>query len=210
MLDLGRTFLQSVERSPHALAVVDGAQRLTYAEWYDRIQRVAAGLSVLGIGQGDHLMVVLQNRIEMATLHWACQFLGAIVTPLNWRAKPDEIDYCAGDANARAIVFQDVSADAVAESTVAQALPRIAVGGASGGTVAFETLLEASAQPGKPCVVRIDDQGIRFLEEAGGRKLEQLRDHLVEPAPWDGDPRPKELAQRNALFNFSKNRSSGR
>lgn len=31
MLDLGRTFLQSVERSPQALAVVDGDQRLTYA-----------------------------------------------------------------------------------------------------------------------------------------------------------------------------------
>jgi 2-furoate---CoA ligase len=141
VLDLGRTFLQSVERSPHALAVVDGAQRLTYAEWYERIQRVAAGLSVLGVKRGDHLMVVLQNRIEMATIHWACQFLGAIVTPLNWRAKPDEVEYCATDSGARAIVYEPVSAEAVAASPTAARLTRIAVGGAD-GTVRYEQLLE--------------------------------------------------------------------
>ena len=147
MLDLGRTFLQSVERSPHALAVVDGAQRLTYAEWYERIQRVAAGLSVLGVKRGDHLMVVLQNRIEMATIHWACQFLGAIVTPLNWRAKPDEVEYCATDSGARAIVYEPVSAEAVAASPTAARLTRIAVGGAD-GTVRYEQLLEhAPATP---------------------------------------------------------------
>jgi 2-furoate---CoA ligase len=106
VLDLGRTFLQSVERNPDALAVVDGEQRLSYAQWYDRIQRVADGLATLGLGRGDHLMIVLQNRIEMATLHWACQFLGVIATPLNWRAKPDEVEYCAIDSQARAIACE--------------------------------------------------------------------------------------------------------
>jgi 2-furoate---CoA ligase len=141
VLDLGRTFLQSVERSPHALAVVDGEQRLTYAEWYERIQRVAAGLSTLGLKRGDHLLVVLQNRIEMATLHWACQFLGVVNTPLNWRAKPDEVDYCAADSQARAVVCEPVSFDAVAGSSVASRLSRIAVGGAD-GTVQYTQLLE--------------------------------------------------------------------
>jgi 2-furoate---CoA ligase len=60
MLDLGRTFLQSVERSPHALAVVDGKQRLSYRAWYERIQRLAASLSGLGLEPGDHLMVSLR------------------------------------------------------------------------------------------------------------------------------------------------------
>ncbi len=71
-------------------------------------------------------------------------------------------------------------------------------------------LIEMSAQVGKPCVVRVDDEGILFLEEAGRSEVEQLRDHLVESTRWDGDPRAEELAQRNALFNFSKNPSSGR
>ena len=147
MLDLGRTFLQSVERNPDALAVVDGEQRLTYAQWYDRIQRVAEALATLGLERGDHLVIVLQNRIEMATLHWACQFLGVIATPLNWRAKPDEVEYCVTDSQARAIVYEPVSAEAVAASPTASRLTRIAVGGAD-GTVLFEQLLErAPATP---------------------------------------------------------------
>ncbi|MDB5919584.1 MAG: 4-chlorobenzoate--CoA ligase, partial [Massilia sp.] len=145
MLDLGRSFLASVERSPDQLALVDGGLRLTYAEWFERVRAVAGGLQALGLQRGDHLLVVLQNRWEMATLHWACQFAGVIVTPLNWRAKPDEIDYCAGDSGARAIVFQDVSAEAVAQSKVAQTLARIGVGEAAGATLAFEDLLQAPA-----------------------------------------------------------------
>jgi 2-furoate---CoA ligase len=148
VLDLGRTFLQSVERSPNALAIIDGQQRLTYAQWYDVIQRTAAGLRDLGLNRGDHLLVVLQNRIEMATLHWACQFLGVVVTPLNWRAKPEEVDYCAADADAKAVVFESVSAAAVADSPVAQKLPLIAVGAAEGGTLEFAELqVCAPAQP---------------------------------------------------------------
>ncbi|GGX08032.1 4-chlorobenzoate--CoA ligase [Pigmentiphaga litoralis] len=128
MLDLGRTFLQSVERSPTALAIIDGDIRLTYAEWFDKVCHVAGGLAGLGLGRGDHLLVVLQNRWEMATLHWACQFLGVVDTPLNWRAKPDEVEYCAVDSGAKAIVFEAVSADAIAGSPRAQQMARILVG----------------------------------------------------------------------------------
>ena len=48
MLDLGRTFLQSVERSPNALALVDGDVQLTYAQWHRMILNVAVGLRELG------------------------------------------------------------------------------------------------------------------------------------------------------------------
>jgi 2-furoate---CoA ligase len=147
MLDLGRSFLASVEKSPDETAIVDGELRLSYAEWFERVRQVAGGLQKMGVRHGDHLVTVLQNRWEMATLHWACQFLGVVVTPLNWRAKPDEIDYCASDAGAEMIIFQDVSAQAVADSVVAQKLVRVAVGAAPGGTVAFEALLESAPTP---------------------------------------------------------------
>lgn len=102
MLELGHTFVQSVERSPDALAIVDGDVRLTYSQWHERILRVAQGLADLGLRAGDHLVVMSQNRWEMATLHWACQFLGVIVTPLNWRAKADEAQYCMSKFDAGA------------------------------------------------------------------------------------------------------------
>ena len=86
-------FCASVERDPDALAIVDGAVRLTYAQWYRRISAVVAGFDELGLMPGDHLVTLLQNRWEAATLHWACQFAGIVITPVNWRAKADEIDY---------------------------------------------------------------------------------------------------------------------
>ena len=44
MLDLGNSFRASVERDPDAVAIVDGAVRLTYAQWYARISGLVGGL----------------------------------------------------------------------------------------------------------------------------------------------------------------------
>ena len=112
MFDLGTSFLASVARDPDALAIADGAVRLTYKEWYRRISRVVVGLNALGLKPGDHLVSVLQNRWEAATIHWACQFAGIIVTPVNWRASASELDFFCEDAEAKALIYEDVSAEA--------------------------------------------------------------------------------------------------
>src|ERR1700712_4592441 len=141
MLDLGRTFLQSVERSPNTLALVDGDIRLTYSQWHEIILRVASGLRDVGIERGDRLLVVLQNRWEMATLHWACQFAGIVIVPLNWRAKPDELDYCVTAAGVKAIFYEPECADAVVQSPAAQNVPRIGLDDAQGSTTTLDALL---------------------------------------------------------------------
>ena len=145
MFDLGRTLLAVVERSPDALAIVDGERRLSYAAWYREIGRVGGGLAALGLSRRDRLAVILQNRLEMATLHWACQFVGIVVTPLNWRIKAEELDYCLGDADAGAIVFDEMAAPAVGGAVAARRLQRIAIGGAEGGTCRFEELAGAAS-----------------------------------------------------------------
>ena len=150
MLDLGTSFLASVERDPNALAIVDGEVRLTYGAWYASISSLVAAFDDLGLKAGDHLITVLQNRWEAATVHWACQFAGIIVTPLNWRAKEDEIDFGIEDAEGRAIVFQDVSAEAVADAKAAKALPRIVIGGPAASAVDFAHLISAKAADATP------------------------------------------------------------
>ena len=149
MLDLGTTFLQSVERSPHALALVDSGVRLTYAQWHEQIGRTVTGLQRLGLGRGDRLLSLLQNRHQAATLHWACQFLGVVIVPLNWRAKSDEIDYCLADAAAKAVFFDASSEEATGASGGARALPRIGVGPleSKDATCDWEALLAGPASP---------------------------------------------------------------
>jgi len=153
MFDLGTSFLASIERDPHALAIADGAMRMTYAQWYKRISSVVAGLDALGLKPGDHLVTVLQNTWQAATLHWACQFAGVIITPINWRAKAEDIDFCVQDADAKAVVYQDVSVEAVRESREALKVVRVAVGvPPQADEIDFDALSKTSAPDVTPRV----------------------------------------------------------
>ena len=145
MLDLGLSFLGSVARDPGALAIVDGDVRLSYAEWYRRISALVAGFDAIGLKAGDHLVTALTNRWEAASLHWACQFTGVIITPVNWRSTASEIDFYLEDAEAKAIVYEDASAAAVAGSALAQKLPRIALDPAPPPAIAFAELTSRAA-----------------------------------------------------------------
>jgi 2-furoate---CoA ligase len=155
MLDLGLSFLASVARDPNALAIADGETRLTYSQWYRRISALVAGFDAIGLQTGDHLVTALQNRWEAATLHWACQFAGIVITPVNWRSTASEIDFYLDDAEAKAIVYEDASAAAVTASAVAQKLPRIALDKALQSDIAFAALV---GQAAPDATARVDAQ----------------------------------------------------
>ena len=152
MLDLGTSFRAAVERDPRALAIVDGAVRLTYAEWRDRIASLVASFDELELRPGDHLLTVLQNRWEAATIHWACQFAGLVATPVNWRAKADEVDFYLENSEAKAIVHDNVSAEAIKGSREAHKRTRIALDQPYDGDIAFRSMVERPAPDPAPCV----------------------------------------------------------
>src|SRR5690606_2384650 len=78
-------------------------------------RRVAGGLAALGLQRGDRLVAAMANRYELATLYWACQMLGAVITPCNWRLTEDELAYVLSDAGATLAAF-DEGAHAAAEA----------------------------------------------------------------------------------------------
>jgi 2-furoate---CoA ligase len=166
MLDLGTSFLASVSRDSKAIAIADGETRLTYADWFRMISAVTAGLGELGLVPGDHIVALLQNRLEAATLHWACQFAGLIMTPLNWRATAAETDFAIADADARLVVYEDVSAAAVRASAAAAGLPRIFAGAAPGaGDISFA---EIAVRDTAPAIPRVDAEAISLMLYTSG------------------------------------------
>jgi len=135
-MDLGTAFAAACARSPGAVAIVDGAVRRTYGAWAEEVARVAGALARLGLARGDHLVAVMANGHPMATLYWACQSLGAIFTPFNWRATAADIGYVLNDAEAKLVAHDDGAAAAVrdAAAQLGIAASRLIVAGAGEGT----------------------------------------------------------------------------
>ncbi len=182
MLDLGTSFVGSVARDPNALAVVDDGVRLTYAQWYRRISSVVASFDLIGLKAGDHIVTVLQNCEAAATLHWACQLAGIVITPINWRAKNDELDFCIENSEARAVVYQDVSAQAVAGSKRVASLTRVAVGREDAGAIDFARMASERAADATPRAGAEDWSVMLYTSGTTSRPKGVPRRHRAERA----------------------------
>src|SRR5215813_12217966 len=84
---------QVVMRGGHP-ALQHGQVEWTYAQLNERVNRLAHVLVGWGIGRGDRIAVLSENRSEYVELDLATAKLGAIVACLNWRQADAELTYC--------------------------------------------------------------------------------------------------------------------
>ncbi len=73
-------------------AYVDGAARMSFAQWASRSRKLAAELSSRGVGPGDVVALMLAPGIDYAVAYAATLRLGAVVTGLNTRLGRLEVD----------------------------------------------------------------------------------------------------------------------
>jgi 2-furoate---CoA ligase len=181
---LARVLTVAAERYPTAEAVVDGACRATYRTLDASANRVARALIGLGVTKGDHVVFLLKNRTEHVTAYWACQKIGAIATPLNWRYSEGEIRFCLEDAEARAVVAEAASRSSAVAARACVMVPTwIHVGpDAPPDTVPFETLAAGEGDPGPPVVTVTDSDTSIMLYTSGttGRPKGVPRTHRAE------------------------------
>ena len=72
-------------------AFVQGDRRWSFGQYVDDLHRLAESLASLGIRKGDRAAVLSLNSYTYFVIYGAAACLGAIVVPLNWRSKPDEL-----------------------------------------------------------------------------------------------------------------------
>lgn len=113
---LGTLLKESARRAPLAEAIVEEQRRWTYRQWNAEVNRVAHGLTHLGIGVGDRVACSLTNRVEFLTLMFATQKIGAVAVPLNYRLTPAELDVIAADCMPKAWCFEAHTAPMLAET----------------------------------------------------------------------------------------------
>ena len=86
---LHRTALR-LARKP---AIVCGATEWTYQEFDALVDRLAAGLHQIGVGEGDRVAVLARNSHGFAALRFAVARRGAVLVPINFMLKAEEIAF---------------------------------------------------------------------------------------------------------------------
>ncbi|MBA3324006.1 MAG: long-chain-fatty-acid--CoA ligase [Rhodobacteraceae bacterium] len=104
-MHIARTLDASVERYPNHTALVFEDRRWTYREWRNRVRRFAQALSDLGVRPGDRVAFYVSTSENSVTTYFACQVIGAVAVPLNFRLSPGEAAYVIKDSGARVLVY---------------------------------------------------------------------------------------------------------
>lgn len=93
-LSVGESFAERARIMGGATAIRDDARAMSYAELEARSNRLANALGAAGIGRGDRVAALSENRPDYVELMLACAKVGAILACQNWRQAGEELDYC--------------------------------------------------------------------------------------------------------------------
>jgi acyl-CoA synthetase (AMP-forming)/AMP-acid ligase II len=90
--------------TPDAEAVSYLGRSWTWAEWDERVRRLAGALQGLGVGRGDVVSFLDKNHPACVELTFAAACLGAANAIVNFRLAGDEVDYAVNDAGAKVLL----------------------------------------------------------------------------------------------------------
>jgi len=132
------------------LAIVDEFGSWTWSEFNSRQNRLVHGLRGLGLGLGDTIALLGNNRHEWLETLGVSGLIGTVLVPINWHFSVDEIAYVLENSGANAIIADAEFADnASAAAEQAGVQTRISYGGPIAGFTDFEEVV-ASGSPDEP------------------------------------------------------------
>lgn len=111
---------QAARENPGGVALLEpaGGRRMTWAELDAEADRVAQGLSGLGLVAGHRVMLALTNRIEFVAAYFGALRARLVVVPANPRSATGEVVRMMADCRAR-VVLADPSTVTTVRSAVA-------------------------------------------------------------------------------------------
>src|SRR5437667_1779 len=144
---LGEIVRRQARHRPERSAYVIGPERVTYRRLNAMANRLAHALRALGVGRGDRVATLAENRVEYPAIYFALAKLGAIHVPVNFRYRAGEVRYVLA-------AMQTQAASGLGEDDVGLCMfPMFHMGGwamplgywTNGGTV----VLMEKAEPGE-------------------------------------------------------------
>ena len=101
-----RLFDAQCERTPDAVAITDGEQKLNFRQLQTRSNHLACRLKKLGAGPGTRVALSLERSLEMLVGLLAILKAGAAYVPLDTSYPPDRIAFILADAEPALVVTQ--------------------------------------------------------------------------------------------------------
>ena len=160
------------------------AHTYTYLEFRRQVDRVAAGLASLGVGQGDRVTVHLPNSPEILLSWFALGTLGAVMVPSNTANTPGELEHVLSFSQSVAVITQPSLLETV--GIALKACPGVRhtilaragdAGDGTGDTVSFESLLDSTGDPPRPVVHSEDVVQMLFTSGTTARPKGVLLTH---------------------------------
>jgi fatty-acyl-CoA synthase len=140
-------------------AVVDGDERFTYAQFFDRCDRWSTALQGLGVGQGDRVAYIAPNTHSHLEGYYSVPQIGAVLVPINYRLLAEDFDYIINHCGAKIVCAHPDYIDAIdsirGQLTGVEAY--VALEGSGEGWLSYEDMLsEASPEFSKVEIAETD------------------------------------------------------
>jgi 3-(methylthio)propionyl---CoA ligase len=104
---------RGAEIFPERVAVIHGNNRFTYAQFFERAQRLASALHRRGVRRGDVVSAILPNIPAMLEAHYGVPMLGAVLNTINTRLDADTVAYILEHGEAKVLITDRVFAAVV-------------------------------------------------------------------------------------------------
>ena len=161
---------EQASRYPQGIAVLCGEETLTYAALATRARQAAAVLRAHGVGRGDPVGLLINNRPEWLELAFGAWLLGAVATPFSTWSTRQELEFLLLDSGVCLLVAVQAFGREDYAGILADFVPEIAGGERSARFPALRTVMVLGGGGG-------------FADYAGAR---DAADPLPTPAPGEG------------------------
>jgi fatty-acyl-CoA synthase len=89
---------------PDRTAIIHGARRYSYAEFYARSRRLASALRNVGIAKNDTVSVMLANTPAMLECHYGVPMAGGVLNTINTRLDAPVVAFILEHAEAKVLI----------------------------------------------------------------------------------------------------------
>jgi long-chain acyl-CoA synthetase len=115
---LGEAFLRTVSERPDQVALRTPRDRMTitWREYRERVERIAAGLAALGVERGDAVAIMLLNRPEFHLVDTAALLLGATPFSIYNTSTAEQIEHLFTNAGNRVVVTEQAFVPVIGEA----------------------------------------------------------------------------------------------